>query len=202
MTDDLEDAQRQQQLLEGIRGEGERSTDDVLKVLLKTVEQNTAILKKLTDNEAANVPNPVAVRAEKISKLNLALRKSGKIKDFKDNQDVSVKEWIRKYESEILVLKRMSGIDDNLTSDESKLLLKDKLDHHVIKRVDTALRNENIDFNDLTYEEFTQLLKDEFGGKVADVCDVLMQFGPNRLKKSEDMSVTKFVHLWLEQLPE
>ena len=35
-----------------------------------------------------------------------------------------------------------------------------------------------------------------------DVSAVLLQFGPNRLKKAPDMSVAKFYHLWLEQLPE
>ena len=173
------DEEQRQQVLEGIR---EMSADDMIKTLLKTVQQNADLIQKLTD-QAAQAQDPGAVRAEKISKLNLALRKSSKIKDFKDTQDVSMKEWLRKYEAEILVLKRMSGIDDALSSDEMKLLSKDKLDHHVVKRVDTALKNINKGFDELTYDDFTKLLKQEFGGKVAEVCDVLMQFGPNRLKK-------------------
>ena len=185
------------------------SMPDLVKTMLKNMrqneklsQQNAELIQKLADQAAPAPADVAAQRAEKISKLNLALRKSSKIKDFKDTQETSVKEWIRKYEAEILVLKRMSGINNDLTSDESKLLLKDKLDHHVIKRVDTALRNDNVEFSDLTYDEFTKLLKQEFGGKVADVCDVLMQFGPNRLKKSEEMSVSKFTHMWLDQLPE
>ena len=34
------------------------------------------------------------------------------------------------------------------------------------------------------------------------MCEVLLQFGPSRLKKTSEMSVAKFAHLWLEQLPE
>ena len=37
---------------------------------------------------------------------------------------------------------------------------------------------------------------------MADVCEVLIQFGPSRLKKTPEMSVAKFAHLWQEQLPE
>ena len=46
------------------------------------------------------------------------------------------------------------------------------------------------------------VLKEEYGSKVADVCEVLIQFGPSRLKKTPEMSVAKFAHLWQEQLPE
>ena len=31
---------------------------------------------------------------------------------------------------------------------------------------------------------------------------MLIQFGPSRLKKTSEMSVAKFAHLWQEQLPE
>ena len=45
-------------------------------------------------------------------------------------------------------------------------------------------------------------MREEYGSKVADVCEVLLQFGLSRLKKTPEMSVAKFAHLWLEQLPE
>ena len=97
------------------------SMPDLVKSLLKSMQQcadvgkqNAELIRKLSD-QAAQAPDVVAIRAEKISKLNLALRKSSKIKDYKDTQDLSMKEWLRKYEEEILVLKRMSGIDDALS---------------------------------------------------------------------------------------
>ena len=96
----------------------------------------------------------------------------------------------------------MSGIDDELTSTEKVQMLKDKLDYHVIKRVDTAFRNKGYVWDTVTYANLVKLLKEEFGGKVAEVCEVFMQFGPNRLKKTSDMSVAKFTHQWLDQLPE
>ena len=44
----------------------------------------------------ARAPNPAVVRAEKITKLGAALRKSTKLKEFKEDVDCSVKEWIRR----------------------------------------------------------------------------------------------------------
>ena len=46
------------------------------------------------------------------------------------------------------------------------------------------------------------MLIEEYGSNKTDVSSVLLQFGPNRLKKTPDTSVAKFFHLWQEQLPE
>ena len=176
------------------------SMEELVKTLLTTVKQNADLIKTLNDRAAG--PSAEAIRAEKLSKLNLALRKSTKIKEYRDTQEMSIKKWLKKYEEEILVLKRMSGIDDDLTSTEKVQMLKDKLDYHVIKRLDTAFKNKGYVWDTVTYANLVKLLKEEFGGKVAEVCEVLMQFGPNRLKKTSDMSVAKFTHNWLDQLPE
>ena len=105
---------------------------------------------------------------------------------------MSIKEWLKKYEQEILVHKRKSGIDDDLTNTESMQMLKDKLDYHVIKRVDTAFQNSGYNWDTISYANLNKLLKEEFGGKVAEVCEVLIQFCPNRLKKTPDMSGARF----------
>ena len=176
------------------------SMEELVKTLLQTVKQNADLIKTL--NERAEGPSAEAIRAEKLQKLSVNLRKSSKIKEYKDTQELSIKEWLKKYEEEIQVLKRMSGIDDNLTSEEKVLMLKDRLDYHVIKRVETAFRNKGYVWDTVTYANLVKLLKEVFGGKVAEVCEVLIQFGPNRLKKTSDMSVAKFTHQWLDQLPE
>ena len=80
-----------------------------------------------------------AKRAEKFSKLELSMRKSTKVKDFKEAQDsVSVKEWLNKFDKEMLTCKRMSGIHDDLTREEVVVLFKDKLDYAVVRRFDSA----------------------------------------------------------------
>ena len=45
-------------------------------------------------------------RPEKLSKLGLALRKSYKVKEFKEAQECTVKEWLKRFDQEVLVLKR------------------------------------------------------------------------------------------------
>ena len=104
----------------------EMSMEELVKTLLQTVKQNADLIKTL--NERAEGPSAEAIRAEKLQKLSVNLRKSSKIKEYKDTQELSIKEWLKKYVEEIQVLKRMSGIDDNLTSGEKVLLLKDRLD--------------------------------------------------------------------------
>ena len=158
---------------------------------------------------AAGVPavpavDPAVVRGEKMAKLNFALRKSVKIKDFKEAQDVSIRDWIKRFDQEIQAVKKMSGINDNLTRDEMIDCMKDKLDYAVIKRLDTAFRakDDPLTWDRVTVAELKAVLIEEYGTKETDVSSVLIQFGPNRFKKTPEMSVARFHHLWQEQLPE
>ena len=178
----------------------ELSMKQLVETLLDTVKQNAELIKTLKERD--NGPSEEAIRAEKLQKLSVNLRKSSKIKEYKDTQEMSIKEWLKKYEEEIQVLKRMSGIDGDLSNTEKVQLLKDRLDYHVIKRLESAFRNKGYAWNTVTYANLVKLLKEEFHGKVAEVCEVLIQFGPNRLKKTADVSVAKFTHQWLDQLPE
>ena len=79
-----------------------------------------------------------AVRADKVSKLGIALRKSYKVKEFKETHDGSVKEWLTRFDQEVTTLKKMSGVADDLSRDEIVELFKDKLEYAVVKRLDTA----------------------------------------------------------------
>ena len=83
-------------------------------------------------------PNAAAVRGDKISKLGIALRKSYKVKEFRETHDFSVKEWMTRFDQEITALKKMNGIVGDLTRDEMIELFKDKLDYAVVKRLNTA----------------------------------------------------------------
>ena len=77
------------------------------------------------------------VRAEKVAKLGAALRKSQKIKDFKEG-GMAIKEWLRRWEWEVDAAKKLCGIDDDLSRDEGVGIFKDKLDFTVVKRLDAA----------------------------------------------------------------
>ena len=55
---------------------------------------------------AVAAADPAVVRGEKMAKLNFALRKSVKIKDFKKAQDVSIRDWIKRFDQEIQAVKK------------------------------------------------------------------------------------------------
>ena len=142
-----------------------------------------------------------AARAEKVSKLGIALRKSYKVKEFKDTNEGSVKEWLTRFDQEITTLKKMCGINDDLVRDEIVELFKDKLEYAVVKRLDTAFAAKGAPWTweEVTYDDLKSIMKKEYGSKIAEVSEVLLQFGPGRFKKTSDMTVAKITHQWQEQ---
>ena len=101
-------------------------------------------------------------RAEKISKLSVSLRKSYKVKEFKDTNEGSVKEWLTKFDQEILTLKKMSGIADDLTCEEVVELFKDRLEYQVVKRLDTAFSAKEPPWTwaEVTYDQLKAIMKE------------------------------------------
>ena len=88
--------------------------------------------------EAAAEAARIVARTDKFNKLAYAMRKSYKIKEYKDAGGEIIKEWLQKFDLEIITLKRYSGIVDDLTIDEIVELFKDKLSHQTINRLNTA----------------------------------------------------------------
>ena len=97
----------------------------------------------------------------------------------------------------------MNGIVDDLELAEYVCCFKDKLDFNVVKRLDTAFANQApvITWADVTMRQLHDNMIAEFGTRESDVSAILLQFGPNRLKKAPDMSVATFYHKWQDQLP-
>ena len=50
--------------------------------------------------------NDAAIRSETFAKLNVNLRKTSKIKDFKESQDSNVEDWFKRFNQEVLQLKK------------------------------------------------------------------------------------------------
>ena len=106
-------------------------------LVTKLTDENVKLNKELKDSNAAqkaeidrviaalgrggahgcggHVPDPTASRAKNIANLKLSFRKSGKVKDFKESQELKVQEWIKRFDEEATQLKNMNGIDDALT---------------------------------------------------------------------------------------
>ena len=146
---------------------------------------------------AARAAALVVARAEKISKIQLNLRKSNKLKEFKESTETgAVKEWLSKFDTEINTLKKMAGITDDLSRDELIELFKDRIEYQVLKRLDTAFaaKEPPWQWTTVTYAQLKVIMKEEYGSKDTNVCEVLLQFGASRYKKPPEMSVAKFTH--------
>ena len=59
-----------------------------------------------------------AVRADKVQRLAIGLRKSNRVKDFKHTKDSNIRTYIKKFDEEIKSLKSMVGIANDLSRDE------------------------------------------------------------------------------------
>ena len=93
------------------------------KLVLDTAEQGNESRRQISEliNVLKNIPqlggelravvqpprqDPAEVRAEKLQRLTLALRKSNKIKDFKDVLETDIRQWLKKFDFEIVARKR------------------------------------------------------------------------------------------------
>ena len=187
------------------------------KVVLDSVEQSNAARQQLSEllQFLKNIPqiggeiraivqpqqqDPGTVRAEKVQRLSLALRKSNKVKDFKDSLETDIKTWLKKFDFEIVALKRMVGIGDDLTRLEYVPLCCDKLDYTVVKRLDTVFAQSNpvLEWDQISKENLHKVLIAEYKAKDTDISQVLAQFGPNRFRKASNMTVSDFYYRWVE----
>ena len=103
-----------------------------------------------------------AARAEKLSKLGISLRKSYKVKEFKDSNEGSVKECLTRLDQEIETLKKMNGIAGDLQREELVELFKDRLEYQVVKRLDTAFAAKNPAWTwaAVTYDQLKTIMKE------------------------------------------
>ena len=125
----------------------------------------------------------------------MAIRKKNRLKEFKHTKDSNIRTYIKKFEEELKSLKVMVGIADNLTRDEYIPLLRASLDYNVLKRLEQVFKADQ--GNIITWEaveiaDLHKLLIKEFGIRYTDVANVLQQFGPFRLSKSSDKTVSEF----------
>ena len=92
--------------------------DRLEKLVLKMADDNAKIIAALAANPARQqlpVQNDTAIRSEKFAKLIFNLRKTSKIKDFKESQDSTVENWLKRFDQEVVQLKKISGIVADLT---------------------------------------------------------------------------------------
>ena len=64
--------------------------------------------------------------------------KSGKIKDYKEGQESTIEDWLKRFDQEIWQLQKMCGIVGDLGREEYIDCIKDKLEFRVIKRLESV----------------------------------------------------------------
>ena len=127
-------------------------------------------------------PAVAVVRAEKVQRLAMGLRKSNRIKDFKHTKDSNVRTYIKRFDEELKSLKSMVGITDDLTREEYVPLFRASLDFNVLKRVEQVFVADSANvktWGDISIADLHKLMITEFGIKYTDVANVLQQFGPS-----------------------
>ena len=99
----------------------------------------------------------------------------------------------------------MVGINDDLSRDEYVPMFRASLEFSVLERVEQVFKFDPANIKTwvaITIPELHELMIGEFGQKYTDVANVLSQFGPSRLSKSADKSVSEFYYEWLTQIPD
>ena len=117
---------------------------------------------------AAAAAAAVAARANKISKMGINLRKSNKVREFKDSSETNIKEWLTRFDQEMNTLKRMAGIADDLHREEIVDLFKDRLEYQVVKTLDTAFAAKPAPWiwEAVMYDQLKAIMKEEYSSKI------------------------------------
>ena len=118
--------------------------------------------------DAGRLQAAAAARAEKILKIQINLRKSNKVKEYKESAESNVKEWLTKFDTELNALKRMAGVVGDLQRKEIIDLFKDHLEYQVVKRLDTAFAAKEPPWvwADVTYDQLKAIMKEEYASKI------------------------------------
>ena len=93
-----------------------------------------------TPAAVANVRTSFKVRADKLSQLNQSLRKSVRVKEYKQSSQENIKEWLSKYEDEMYGLARgvckLNLTENDLTDIEYVDLVRCKLEFVITQELD------------------------------------------------------------------
>ena len=69
-------------------------------------------------------PDAADIRAEKVQKINLSIRKSNRLKPFRVSADSDIRLFLKKFDEELQNMKVMVGLNGVLTKEEYCLFLE------------------------------------------------------------------------------
>ena len=73
--------------------------------LVATIQQMPGVAGPINVAVQQTAPDGAAVRADKVQRIAIGIRKSNRIKDFKHHKDSNVRMYIKKFDEEIKSLK-------------------------------------------------------------------------------------------------
>ena len=143
--------------------------------LLEAIQAMPGINDPIQVTVQPAVQAEAAVRADKVQRLAIGLRKSNRVKDFKHTKDSNIRTYIKRFDEEIKSLKSMVGIANDLSRDEYVPLFRASLDFNVLKWVEHVFKvdpNNLKTWDTITIADLHKLMIDEFGIKYTDVANV------------------------------
>ena len=108
--------------------------------LLTAMQQMPGMREPVKVDVRPAVVSAADIRAEKVQKLALNMRKSNRFKVFKVHNDSDIKLFLKKFDEEVKSLKVMVGINDDLKKEEYIPIFRASLDFSVIERVEQVLK--------------------------------------------------------------
>ena len=172
--------------------------------LVETIKVMPGVSAPVAVTVQTPAPDADVVRAEKVQKLAMCMRKSNRIKVFKHTSDSDIRKYIKKFDEELRALKPMVGINNALSQAEYVPLFRSSLDFCVLERVEQAFvqdPNAIKTWAAISKEDLHKVMIEEFGVKETDVANVLQQFGPSRLHKPSEKPVSEFYFEWYQNIP-
>ena len=177
--------------------EVQTKADEKFATLIASIQQPGPITVRAPD------PDADAVRADKIQKVNVNMRRSQRFKPYKVSTDTDIKLFLKKFDEELTNVKSLVGLaGEDLKKEEFVPIFRSCLDYSVVERVDQVLKGQSKKWEDLTEADLLKLMKDEFGEKQTEVARVISMFGAQRLTKSPNEKVSEFYFKFLQNIPE
>ena len=84
--------------------------------LLDTIKALPGVANPVAVNVLPAQPDAAAVRADKVQRLAVCMRKSNRVKPFRFDSDILM--FLKRFQEELVSLKSITGIDFDLTKEE------------------------------------------------------------------------------------
>ena len=108
--------------------------------LLDTIKSMPGIANPMAVNVLPAQPDAAAVRADKVQRLAVCMRKSNRVKPFRFDSDILM--FLKRFQEELLSLKSITGVDLDLTKEKYLPIFRASLDFAVLDRLEQRFKRD------------------------------------------------------------